>query len=194
MSVTIYRAPPTGTIAPEAAEQLQLELSAADIGTVCEGVGITVGAPNDTIELIFAAAPDEVEVDAVIAAHPSYTFGFATSASFVADTWLTVWSRPMARRGEWLHADAEVSVRIGDETDMQVSTLYVGVNVRRRQDGSVVVLSGFGGSPDGYGEIPLISGRFIADGVFVRFQLQIGVTANAVVIGKVVEEEGEVFA
>lgn len=191
MSVTIYRTVPTGTINPE---QLSFELNAADITTVCEAIGLLVGAPNDTLELVFVAAPDETEVDAVIAAHPSYTFGIASPVSFTADIWETIYSLPLASQGEWVHLDAEISLQIGDETDMQVSTIYVDTNAKRfRGSSSALVLSGRGGSVDEYGDVPLAEGRMIADGFFIRFQLRIGVTASATVEGEVNKREGKVF-
>jgi hypothetical protein len=167
---TITKDVPTGTVTN--AEQLQRELSAsADVGARCEGVAIYEGELDDTLELTFDVAPDDTAVDAVIASHPSYAFGFPESLVVTADTWTTLYETAIAP-GEWAEINTKVIVTTGDVATLEAHTVHFDCMARRRTGESVVVSDR--GSGRNYGDLPDFRVRGIAASEsIIRVQLNI---------------------
>lgn len=182
---TITRTVPTGNITD--ADQLQRELNVAAslIGASCTGVAIYTGAPNDTISMDFDAVPTGAQVDAVIAAHPSYTPGLVPSLALTANTWATVWTLPLIE-GERAEIDATITIDFGDASTIETSTIHLDEMVRRRAGGGAVITNnGTGGALVRYGEIPQAAARLQASGNFVQLQLRSARTATATLEGTV---------
>lgn len=185
---TITRSIPTGDITD--ADQLQRELNVATslIGASCIGVAIYTDAPNDTISMDFDAVPTNAQVDAVIAAHPSYTPGLVESIALTANAWSTVWRIPLIP-GERVEIDATVTLDFGDATNIETTTIHVEEMVRRRSAGAAVVTNnGTGGVFLRYGEIPQAVARLQASGNFVELQIRSARTGTATLTGNIIFE------
>ena len=172
-------------------EQLQHELSENGTGTYCEGVSIASGSPNDTITMTFIGTPDGAEVDDVISAHPSYAAGLATEVSLAADTWTTIYTRPLAATGRWLEVEAVLALRIGSPASMQVCIIHVdGCGVRQR-DAATCTVDGPTATP--YGDNFGAAARFVADGTRMLLQIKTTDAQTVYIDGQVLEPRGSVF-
>lgn len=93
---TVTRTVATGTFDAQNLFSLQHEVRAdMSVGSDCSGIVLTPGNPNDSLAFDFAAAPNIVNLDAAIAAYPTFVGVPPTSQVTVAATWVPVWEVPL---------------------------------------------------------------------------------------------------
>lgn len=177
---------PAGSITDSDQLQRELNVQSALIGATCSSVAIFTAMLTATVEMLFDVPPNGGAVDAVIAAHPSYTPGLISSVAITSGVWAEIWRLPVIP-GERLEIDARVKLTLGDSTNFESATISY-VNIARRRIGQLDCTVTCSGIPFERGELPQAQLRCLQDGVFTVLQARVLRTGTLTVRGEVIVE------
>lgn len=134
---TVTRTYPTGTLTDYKIGPLQEELCAYDLGAVLQSITRTEGDPDDTYDFHFDVAPNEVNLDAAIAAYPAYPAGVPDQWTIANNSYSNIYETDLAE-GECIGAKIDLLVAfVTDSLDEEMISLVV--SAHREVGGSAVV-------------------------------------------------------
>ena len=140
MTITIQRISPAGTYLNTDVAPLHDEISAdATVGATLLGITLYQNPGDDTVDYLFDSAPNEVALDACIAAYPSFTPGIADSWIIVSNTYSNIFETDLAE-GEALGAFITLLVAFSTGS-VDESFMTISCSARREVGGSTSVSS-----------------------------------------------------
>jgi hypothetical protein len=137
---TVLRSLPAGTIPLGQCHDLTAEIAAKAgvIGSLCTGISISGGDPNDEFAFSFDGAPDDVALDAAIAAYPSTSQPPQGQFAGTANTTYTIREIPLAP-GQHIAFTVLAHLRTGSIAASRCEVARAFGCAHRQPNGTIVV-------------------------------------------------------